>query len=82
MFSTMTKSGQPPHLANYQFAAKEALASIVLAEVIHVGSWMPVVFIEEAGRYVLMAMMSSMPGHNLFVGPDGEWLGGYARRLR
>ncbi len=21
--------------------------------------------------------MSPMPGHNLFVGPDGEWLGGY-----
>ena len=63
---------------NYQFAAKEPLASIVLAEVVHVGSWMPLVFIEEAGRYVLMAMMSPMPGHNLFVGPDGEWLGGYA----
>lgn len=64
--------------ANYQFAAKEPLASIVLAEVVHFGSWMPLVFIEEAGRYVLMAMMSPMPGHNLFVGPDGEWLGGYA----
>jgi hypothetical protein len=64
--------------ANYQFAAKEALAPIVLSEVVHVGSWMPIVFIEEAGRHVLMAMMSPMPGHNLFVGPDGEWLGGYA----
>ena len=63
--------------ANYQFAAKEALAAIVLAEVVHVGAWMPIVFIEEAGRYVLMAMMSPMPGHNLFVGPAGEWLGGY-----
>ena len=64
--------------ANTQFAAKDALTSIVLGEVVHVGSWMPIVFIEEAGRYVLMAMMSPMPGHNLFVGPDGEWLGGYA----
>ena len=57
---------------------QEPLAAIVLAEVVHVGAWMPIVFIEEAGRYVLMAMMSPMPGHNLFVGPDGEWLGGYA----
>ena len=64
--------------ANYQFAAREALAPIVLVEVIQVGSWMPIVFIEEADRYVLMAMMSPMPGHNVFVGPDGEWLGGYA----
>jgi hypothetical protein len=63
--------------ANYQFAAKDALASIVLAEVVHVGAWMPIVFIEQAGRYVLTAMMSPMPGHNLFVGPAGEWLGGY-----
>ena len=65
-------------LANYQFAAKEPVAPIVLTEVVHVGAWMPIVFIEQAGRYVLMAMMSPMPGHNLFVGPDGEWLGGYA----
>jgi hypothetical protein len=63
--------------ANTQFAARDALAPIVLAEVVHVGSWMPIVFIEEAGRYGLTAMMSPMPGHNLFVGPDGEWLGGY-----
>ena len=51
-------------------------------EVVHVGSWMPIVFIEQAGRYVLMAMMSPMPGHNLFVGPDGEWLGGPRARPR
>lgn len=63
--------------ANYQFAAKEPLAPIVLAELIHVGSWMPLVFLEQAGRYALMSMMSPMPGHNLFVGPDGQWLGGY-----
>jgi hypothetical protein len=63
--------------ANYQFAAGDALTPIVLAEVVHVGSWMPIVFIEQAGRYMPMAMMSPMPGHNLFVGPDGEWLGGY-----
>ncbi len=41
--------------ANYQFAAREALAPIVLAEVVQVGSWMPIVFIEEADRYVLTA---------------------------
>jgi len=63
--------------ANYQFAAEVALAPIVLAEVVAVGSWMPIVFIEQAGRYVLTAMMSPTPGRNLFVGPDGEWLGGY-----
>jgi SapC len=63
--------------ANYLFAAKEPLAPIVLAEVVHVGSWMPIAFIQQAGRYVPTAMMCPMPGHNLFVGPDGQWLGGY-----
>ena len=61
----------------YQFAAKEPLAQIVLAEAVHVGSWMPIVFVRHAGRYVVMAMMCPMSGHNLFVGPDGQWLGGY-----
>ena len=62
---------------NYQFAAKEPLAWIVLAEVVHVGSWMPITFIQQGDRYAPMAMMCPMPGHNLFVGPDGQWLGGY-----
>ena len=62
---------------NYQFAAKEPLAPVVLAEVMPVGSWMPIVFLQQAGRYLAMAMMCPMPGHNLFVAPDGQWLGGY-----
>ena len=62
---------------NYRFAAEQALAPIVLAEVLHVGSWMPIVFVERAGRYVLSAMLSPIPKQNLFVGPDGQWLGGY-----
>ena len=63
--------------ANYQFTAHEPLTPILLAEVIHVGSWMPIAFIQRSGCYVLVAMMCPMPGHNLFVGPDGQWLGGY-----
>ena len=62
---------------NYRFAAEEALTPIVLAEVVHVGSWMPILFVERPGRYVLSAMMSPVPKQNLFVGPDGQWLGGY-----
>src|SRR5262245_30025625 len=64
-------------VTNYQFAAEEPLAPIVLAEVPHVGSWMPIVFVEQAGRRVLSAMMSPIPKQNLFVGPEGQWLGGY-----
>ena len=60
--------------ANYLFAAKEAVAPIVLAEIGHVGSWMPIAFIQQAGRYVPSAMMCPMPEHNLFIGPEGQWL--------
>ena len=35
--------------ASYQFAAKEPLAPIVLAELVHVGSWMPIVFVAAGG---------------------------------
>ena len=63
--------------AGYQFVAKEPLAPIVLGEAVQVGSWMPIVFVEQKGRYAPMAMMSPVPKQNLFVGPDGQWLGGY-----
>jgi hypothetical protein len=61
----------------FQFAAKEPVTPIVLAEVVHVGSWMPIAFIEQEHRYIPIAIMSPMPNQNLFVGPDGQWLGGY-----
>lgn len=63
--------------SGYQFAAQDPVAPIVLAEAVHVGALMPLVFIEQGGRYVLMAMMSPIPKQNLFVGPEGQWLGGY-----
>ena len=67
--------------AGYQFVGKEPLAAIVAAEAVQVGSWMAIVFREEGGRYFPMAMMSPTPKDNLFVGPDGQWLGGYVPSL-
>jgi hypothetical protein len=63
--------------AGYQFAAKDALAPVVLGEAVQVGAWMPVAFVQQKGRYAAMGMMSPVPKQNLFVGPDGQWLGGY-----
>jgi hypothetical protein len=63
--------------ANFQFAAKDSLAPVVLAEVGQVGSWMPIAFIKQTERFVPMAMMSPIPEHNLFIAPDGQWLGGF-----
>ena len=62
---------------NFLFAAKEPLMPVVAAEFSRVAAWMPIAFVEQAGQYVPVAMMCPMPGHNLFVGPEGQWLGGY-----
>jgi hypothetical protein len=63
--------------AGYQFVANESLVPIVLGEVKQVGSWMPIVFVEQNGRYAPMGMMCPVAKQNLFVAPDGQWLGGY-----
>jgi hypothetical protein len=38
---------------------------------------MPLAFIEQSGRYLLVALMSPIAGRNLFVGPAGQWLGSF-----
>ena len=63
--------------ADVSFAAKDPLTPVVLAEIGLVGSGMPIAFVEQAGRFVPMAVMGLIPEHNLFVGPEGQWLGGY-----
>jgi hypothetical protein len=65
-----------PH-ANFAFLAREALVPIVNAELHAVALSMPIGFVEQKGRYTLVAVMSFIPGRNLFVGPDNQWLGKY-----
>lgn len=62
---------------NYRFAATEALAPIVGAELSKAPLSMPLAFSEQAGRYTLVGVLSLTPGRNMFVGPDGRWLGDY-----
>lgn len=61
----------------YAFAAGEAVATIVGAELMRAAPRMPLAFIEQLGHYHLVAVLSLKPGQNLFVAPDGRWLGGY-----
>jgi hypothetical protein len=63
--------------ANYGFAAAETLAPIVGAELSKAALSMPLAFSEQAGRYTLVAVLSLVPGRNMFVGPDGRWFGNY-----
>jgi hypothetical protein len=63
--------------ADYKFAAAEALASIAGAELAKAALSMPLAFSEQAGHYTLVAVLSLVPGRNMFVGPSGRWLGAY-----
>lgn len=61
----------------YQFVAKEAAAVIVGAEIPQAAPAMPLVFIDRGGQYELSALLSLASGQNMFVAPDGRWIGTY-----
>ena len=63
--------------ASYAFAAPQALAPLVAPEFPKAAMAMPIVFIEQAGRYVPVGLMSPLAGRNFFIGPAGQWLGTY-----
>lgn len=60
----------------YTFAAADAMAPIVVAELARALS-MPLAFLEQSGRYALVAVLSLTPDRNMFVGAEGRWLGAY-----
>ena len=63
--------------SGYGVAAGECLAPIVGAEIVRAALSMPLAFLEQSGRYTLVAVLSLVPGRNMFVGPEGQWLGAY-----
>ena len=63
--------------ANFRFAAGEVIAPIVGAELARAALAMPCAFVQQSGRYVLVAVLSPPGGRNVFVGSDGRWLGRY-----
>ena len=62
---------------SYGFASKVVLAPVVGVEVARAALALPLAFLQEAERFVLVAVLSLKPGRNMLVGPDGRWLGGY-----
>ena len=65
------------HVAGYAFAAEDAGIPLVGAELSKAVLAMPVGLIKIDVGYRLVAITSLQPGTNLFVAPDGKWLGGY-----
>lgn len=62
---------------NHSFAANELVVPLVGAELGRALPAMPMAFVEQGGRYTLVALLSLLPPKNLFVTPDGKWLGSY-----
>jgi hypothetical protein len=67
----------------YSFASTNSLVPIVGAELAQATLSMPLAFLEEERRFILVAVLSLVPGRNMMVAPDGRWLGRYIpARLR
>lgn len=62
---------------SYAFAAGDALAPLVAAELPAATLRLPIGFAARDGAFVPVAVQGLAPGRNLFVAPDGRWLGGY-----
>jgi len=63
--------------SSYQFAAQDAVAPLVVQELPKAAMVIPVAFIQQDGQYLPAAVQSLQPGQNLFVAPDGRWIGPY-----
>ncbi len=61
----------------YQFAALDAVAPLVEQELSKVCVALPVAFIQQGGQFIPAAVQGLQPGQNLFVTPDGRWIGPY-----
>jgi hypothetical protein len=61
----------------YDFASQLAVIPLVGAELAKAALEMPIGFVPAAGGYAPVAVMSPIAGRNFFIGPQGQWLGGY-----
>ncbi len=65
----------------YGFASSLATVPVVAAELPSLVPAMPLGFVRNGTTYDLVAICSLHPSTNLFVAPDGRWLGSYVPAL-
>ncbi len=63
--------------ASYTFAGATNLAPLSAQEIGHAARSLPLAFVQSEGTPVLVALLGLLPGQNLFVAPQGQWLGTY-----
>lgn len=62
---------------NYHFAAMDAVAPLVAQELPKAAMVLPIAFIQQDGKFIPAAVQGLQLGQNLFVAPDGRWIGPY-----
>ena len=65
------------HVTDYAFVAEDAGIPLVGAELSKAALAMPIGFMKIDSGYQLFAITSLQPETNLYVAPDGKWLGKY-----
>lgn len=63
--------------SSYAFAATDTVVLLTATELPKAVMSLPVGFIEQAGAVIPVAVLGVQPGKNLFVAPDGRWVGKY-----
>jgi hypothetical protein len=63
--------------SSHAFAAHDALAPLVAHELPRAALHLPIAFVAQGGALTPVAVLGIRSGQNLFVAPDGRWLGGY-----
>jgi len=63
--------------SDYRFAATATVIRLAGTEISHAALAMPLAFAPVDGKPALVAILGFRQGQNLFVGPDGRWLGRY-----
>ena len=61
----------------YNHALTDSVVPLTATELPKAVMTLPVGFIEQGGAFVLVAVLGLQPGKNLFVGPQGRWVGNY-----
>ncbi len=63
--------------SSYAFTAGDAVCPLVAQELPRAAMALPLAFVASGEEVVPVAVLGLQPGRNLFVAPDGRWLGGY-----
>lgn len=70
-----TQSWRRP--TGYAFTTQSNIIPVVVAELAKLVPAMPLGFVKMEDSFQLVAITSLQPGINLFVAPDGSWIGDY-----